>query len=191
MAGVTGRRLRLTTSRTPSYWRGGVAIGSTSAPTYLERDSVSSGQLLEIVCDPNIALAFEEEDGTIAVFSEEDRAEFEAGLLQVIEADGPDRTLGAEQPDASGPPAPVGHTDTAEPQGDGSAPEGGNADAEASQVTGPDASADASAGSAADAGNTEPSQPVAAEPAPVENAPAPAEPASKGAGKPKTVKAKS
>ena len=184
MAGVTPERLRLTTSRKPSYRRAGVKIGTISAPTYLEKHEASVGQLLEIVRDPNIAVAFEYEDGSVAVFSPEDRTEFEGGLLKVIEADGPDRTLGIA-PSSD----PVGQENTAEPQGDGSASEGGDADAEASKVAGEGASANASDGSAADAGTTEPSQPAAADPAPVDTAPATAAPP-KGTGKPKTVKAK-
>jgi hypothetical protein len=93
VAGVIAKRLRLTTSRKPSYRRGGFKIGTTSAPTYLEQHEASVGQLLAIARDPNITLAFEDEDGAVAVFTSEDRAEFEEGLLKVIEADGPDRTL--------------------------------------------------------------------------------------------------
>lgn len=202
MAGVTDSRLRLTTSRKPSYRRAGVKIGSTSAPAYLGRGDATVGQLLEIVRDPNIVLAFEYEGGEVAVLSDEERAELEQGLLQVIELDGPDRTLG-DNPDVYGAPlmtdeeraeleatvkarfeasaqassTPVSEPDTAEPQGEGLTP-----GAEASQAGGPDATADGSDASAGDAATTEPTaQPVPPAPEPA----AEPKPASKGRGKAK------
>jgi hypothetical protein len=172
---MTGPRLRLTTSRKPSYRRGGVEIGSPASPTYLDRDSVPVGQLLQIVDDPNIVLAFEDPDGAIVVVDDEQRAAIAEALKQTIELDGPERTIfpapDADQADLQ--------PDTVEPQGGGSDP-----DAEASKVAGADASATASAGSAADAGTTEPtaqSDPPAPEPAP---------PVRAGGAKPKPVKAK-
>ncbi|MFO6448922.1 hypothetical protein ACLBKU_17455 [Erythrobacter sp. NE805] len=175
MAGMTAERLRLTTSRSPSYRRAGVKIGSYSAPTFIGRGDVTVGQLLAIVQDPNIALAFEYEDGTTAAFTAEARAEFEAGLLQVIELDGPDRTLGAEGAGSVGEPTPLGEPITAEPQGEGLPPA-----AEASQASGADAAPKDSAGSAAGAVTSEPTaqaSPTAPEPA------AKPAPVSRGGGK--------
>ncbi len=182
MAGVIAKRLRLTTSRKPSYRRAGVKIGTVSAPTYLEQGDVTLEQALALVRDPNIALAFEDEEGGVQPLTSEERAEIEDGLMTAL----------AQQPltDPTGGDS-GGEPDTSEPQGEGNAPEGGDADAEASKVSGMGAAPEASDGSAADAGTTEPSQPAAADPAPTEPAPAPAAPASKGTGKPKTVKGKS
>lgn len=176
MAGVIAKRLRLTTSRKPSYRRAGVKIGTISAPTYLEQGDVTLEQALAIVCDPNIALAFEDEEGGVQPLTNEERAVVIAGIEAELSLD-PISGIVSNL-------TPVSEPNTAEPQGDGSAPEGGNADAEASKVAGADASANASDGSAADAGTTEPtaqSDPPAPEPAP---------PASKGGAKPKPVKAK-
>lgn len=175
MAGVTGKRLRLTTSRTPSYWRGGVAIGSLASPAYLDRDSVPVGQLLEIVGDPNIVLAFEDEDGEVHVLSDEERAEIAEALQAAIE----EAALAA----SSSEPPPPSQPDTAEPQGEGTFPARTIPAAEASQVSGPEVTADASTGSAADAGTTEPGSPQG------DTAPAKLAPTTSGASKPKKVKA--
>lgn len=175
MAGVIAKRLRLTTSRKPSYRRAGVKIGTVSAPTYVLGHEITVGQLLAVLLDPNIALAVETEDGRFETVSAEERETKIKGLKQVIEMDGPDRTVWPD-PDAD---ETGRQPNTAEPQGGGSDP-----DAEASKASGPEATANASAGSAADAGTTEPtaqSDPPAPELAP---------PASKGGAKPKPVKAK-
>jgi hypothetical protein len=180
VAGVIRGRLRLTTSRTPAYWRGGVKIGTLNAPTYVLGHEITAGQLLAVFLDPNIDLAFETEEGRFEPVSAEERETKIEGLRQTIELDGPDRTIfpapDADQADLQ--------PNTVEPQGDGSAPEGGHADAEASQVSGMGAAPDTSDGSAADAGTTEPtaqSDPPAPEPAP---------PVRAGRAKPKPVKAK-
>ncbi len=171
---MSGQRLRLTTSRPAGYRRGGQVIGGAAAPAFIGPGDVTPEQMLAILRDPNIAIAIEIEEDVFRALTDEERAEIEERAEDAIEL----------------APASGGEPHTAEPQGDGSASEGGNADAEASKAGGPDATADASAGSAADAGTTEPSQPAAADPAPVDSAPAAAAPASKGTGKPKTVKAK-
>lgn len=84
MAGVIAKRLRLTTSRKPSYRRGGVKIGTVSAPTYLEQGDVSLEQALEIVRDPNIALAFEDEEGGVQPLTADERSEIEAGIVVAL-----------------------------------------------------------------------------------------------------------
>lgn len=167
MAGVIGQRLRLTTSRKPSYRRAGVVIGNLNAPTYIERDDVTLDQVLAIVRDPNIAIAFEEEDGEVQVVTEEERAAIAAGLETEIEV--------RRVEEAGSRPAP--QPDTAEPQGEGLTP-----GAEASQAGGPDATADGSDASVGDAATTEPTaQPVPPAPEPA----AEPKPASKGRGKAK------
>lgn len=80
MAGVTGQRLRLTTTRKPKYRRGGLVIGTAAAPTFLEGDDVTPEMMLAVARDPNITIAVEQEDGEIAVLPDEDRASLIAGL---------------------------------------------------------------------------------------------------------------
>ena len=187
MAGVIGKRLRLTTSRKPSYRRGGVAIGSLNAPTYIERDDVTLEQALAIVRDPNIAIAVEDEDGGITVVTEEDRETIAEGLETEIEA----RASAKIEANGSTDPAQRSEPNTAEPQGGEVA-----ASAEASQAGGHTPTADGSDASAGDAATngllpgggdlstdrTEPTaqtSPAAPEPA------AKPKPASRGGGKAK------
>ena len=142
MAGLTGQRLRLTTSRKPSYRRAGVKIGTHTAPTFVDPGEIEPEQLLAILRDRAIAIAVEEEDGHFAPLTDQER-----GLV----------TAAAE-------PQP----NTAEPQGEGTAPDGSDPDAQASQAGGPDATADGSVASAGDAAPTEPTaqtSPAAPEPA--------------------------
>jgi hypothetical protein len=170
---VSGQRLRLTTSRPAGYRRGGQVIGNAAAPTFVGRDDITAGQLLAVMLDPNIALAFEAEDGRFETLTAEERELKIDGLKQVIALDGPDRTFGP-----GAPVDPAGdQTNTAEPQGEGLPPA-----AEASQAGGPDATAAGSTASAGDAATTEPTaQPVPPAPEPA----ATPKPASKGRGKAK------
>jgi len=169
---VIGKRLRLTTSRKPSYRRGGVAIGSLNAPTYIERDDVSLDQALAIVRDPNIAIAFEDEDGTVQVLTDEEREAIAEGLETEIEVRRVEETVSS--------PAP--QPDAAEPQGEGTAPDGSAPAAEASQEGGAVAAPTGSDASAGDAATSEPTaQPVPPAPEPA----AAPKPASKGRGKAK------
>ena len=80
MAGVTGQRLRLTTTRKPKYRRGGLVIGTASAPTFVQPGEIEPEQGLAILRDPNITVAIEQEDGEIAVLPDEDRASLIADL---------------------------------------------------------------------------------------------------------------
>ncbi len=161
--------------RPAGYRRGGQVIGGAAAPAFICPGDVTPEQMLAILRDPNIAVAIETEEDVFRALTAEERAEIEEHAEGAIEL----------QPSWSGEP------DTSEPQGEGNAPEGGDADAEASKVSGMGAAPNASDGSAADAGTSEPEKPAAADPAPSEPAPAPAAPTSKGTGKPKTVKGKS
>lgn len=164
MAGVIGKRLRLTTSRKPSYRRGGVVIGNLNAPTYIERDDVTLDQALAIVRDPNIAIAFEDEDGEVTVLTGEDREAIAEGLETEIEIRRAEET--GSSPDLQ--------PHTAEPQGEGLTP-----GTEASQAGGPEATADGSAASAGGAATPKPTAPElapapepAAAPKPASRAPA-------------------
>lgn len=171
---MSGQRIRLTTSRPAGYRRGGQVIGGAAAPAFIGPGDVTPEQLLAILSDPNIAVAIEIEEDVFRALTAEERADIE------------ERAEGALfDASAPGDPAQGNEPDTAEPQADGSNPDG-----EASKVSGPDATADASDGSAAVAGTSETGQPDAADPVPGEPTPAPAPPTSSGARKPKTVKAK-
>lgn len=165
MAGVTGQRLRLTTTRKPKYRRGGLVIGTANAPTFLEGGDVTPEIMLAVARDPNITIAVEQEDGEIAVLPDEDRASLIADLenhqLEQL-ASVPDGML-------------ISEPDTAEPQGGGLP-----LAAEASQAGGPEATAADSTASAGGAVPTEPTaQPSPAAPEPT----APPPPAPKRRGK--------
>lgn len=143
-------RLRLTTSRRPSYRRAGVKIGSLNAPTFVEKGDVTPEQGLAILRDPNVVVAVEDEEGGVHLLTSEELAEIEEGLLAALALEPP-------------PTRPTGETDTDEPQGGGAAPA-----AEASQVGGHEATAADSTASAGGAVTPEPTaqaDPAAPEPA--------------------------
>lgn len=116
MAGVIAKLLRLTTSRKPSYRRAGVKIGTVSAPTYLEQGDVSLEQALEIVRDPNIALAFEDEEGGVQPLTAEERAEIETGIVVALAQADDDDTDDAVSGDDAGTSEPTAQTDPAAPE---------------------------------------------------------------------------
>lgn len=156
---MSGQRLRLTTSRPAGYRRGGQVIGNAAAPTFVERDDVTLEQALAIVRDPNIAIAFELAEGAFATLSAEERGQLAADI---------EVNINAERAEQSPPSAPGSEPDTAEPQGEGTVPEGSVPAAVASQAGGPDVTAvgsDASAGDAATPEPTAPEPPAAPEPA--------------------------
>ncbi|QDH35845.1 hypothetical protein [Porphyrobacter sp. YT40] len=159
---MSGQRLRLTTSRKPSYRRGGVAIGSPSAPTLVAPGDTTPQQLLAILTDPNVSVDIETKEGGFHRLTGEERAAMSRLLAEEelkamgLLTGGEDLTaLGAA--DLVAPPEP----NTAEPQGDGHP-----LDAEASQAGGSTATAD-SAASAGGAVTSEPTvQPVPPAPEP-------------------------
>lgn len=166
MAGVTGQRLRLTTSRKPKYRRGGLVIGTANAPTFVEQGEVKPEQGLAIIRDPNITIAIEDEDGEVRTLTAEERSEIEEGLLIALD-------LGEPKP------TPAAQTDTAEPQG-AVLPLA----AEASQAGGPEATAADSTASAGGAVPTEPkAQPSPAAPEPTAPPPPAPKQRSKAQGK--------
>ena len=175
MAGVIGKRLRLTTSRKPSYRRGGVVIGNLNAPTYIEGDDVTLDHALAIVRDPNIAIALEDEEGAVSVLTEEEREAIAEGIETEIEVRRVE--AGQPEPDLGASHGPWGEPNTPEPQGGEVA-----ASAEASHGGGLDATAADSTASAGGAVTPEPTaQPVPPAPEPA----AAPKPASRGGGKAK------
>jgi len=196
---VSGRRLRLTTSRPAGYRRGGQVIGGAAAPAFIGRGDVTGDQLLAILTDPNITVAFEERPDHFVTLTDAERADLVTEALAAIAA--------AQQEPATKPAPPeliytdrprpgLVQPDTAEPQGEGSASGGSGPAAEASQAGGPDATADGSAASAGDVAtdgllpgggdlSAERTEPTAPELAPAPEPAAAPKPASKGRGKAK------
>lgn len=138
---MSGRRLRLTTSRPAGYRRGGQVIGNAGAPTLVERGDMTVEQVLAVLRDPNVAMAVETEDGVFMTMTADERAAIAYG----IELD-----LAEREPN------------TVEPQVGGSDP-----DDQASEAGGPEATAADSAASAGGAVTSEPTvQPIPTAPEP-------------------------
>ncbi len=170
---MSGQRLRLTTSRPAGYRRGGQVIGGAAAPAFIGPGDVTPEQMLAILRDPNIAVALETDEGVFRALTAEERSEIEERAEDAMGL--------FNEPEQDLPPPPAAEPNTAEPQIAGTEPANEASGADASQLAGP---ADASAGSAADAGTNEPT----AQPDPP--APEPAPPVRAGGAKPKPVKAK-
>jgi hypothetical protein len=182
MAGVSLPRLRLTTSRKPSYRRGGVKIGTANAPTIVELEELEFEPAVAILGDPHITIAVAgENDEPEVLLGQNDRAALIAEKAAQWEALGTEEGLNpapvplqapTPQTDTAEPDLPDMAeflANTAEPQGNGSDPA-----AEASQAGGPEATAADSTASAGDAVPTEPTaQPAPAAPEPKAQQPAP------------------
>lgn len=129
-------------------------IGNASAPTFVEKGDLELDQVLAIVRDPNVAVAIEDENGAFHTLAGDEREAIEAGVVAELQAQQAEREALLEKASID-PAKPTTETDTVGPQGDGMAP-----GTEAPQAGGPDATADASLGSAAEAGTT-PAAPAA------------------------------
>jgi hypothetical protein len=171
VVGVSLPRLRLTTSRKPSYRRGGIKIGTANAPTIVELDELAFEPAVAILGDPHITIAVAgENDEPEVLLGRSDRAALIAEKAAQWEALGTQAGLDlAPVPLPASAPQP----DAAEPQGEGLTPA-----AEASEAGGPDATADDSAPSeelsAAGTVTSEPTaQPSPAAPEPAALTPAP------------------
>lgn len=168
---MSGRRLRLTTSRPAGYRRGGQVIGGAAAPAFIGPGDVTHEQAFAILTDPNIAVAIETEEGAFRTLTTEERA-----AITELAKDGIAVPKEPET-DLPPPPAPTTEPDTDGPQGDGLTP-----DAKAPEAGGPEATAADSAASAGGAVTPEPTaQPIPPAPEPA----AKPMPVSKGRGKAK------